>query len=171
MLTLLLQLAIQSHFGSATLFWGLTLIGSSLTRSKRCTPFLIDIYMAVMQYTITYDHRLWNTGHPVRSAIHKPQIGRLVVGWVTTSEYLLLYVFLFVNCSGQLTTHYGKESPLLFDGNENGTLFNYYIFICFCRGKFPKFVSVFVEDNDIIRFGLKQDSIYHYHNTTSSTLL
>jgi hypothetical protein len=32
-------------------------------------------------------------GHPVRSAIHKPQIGRLVVGWVTTSEYLLLYVF------------------------------------------------------------------------------
>jgi hypothetical protein len=31
-------------------------------------------------------------GLPVRSAIHKPQIGRLVVGWVTTSEYLLLYV-------------------------------------------------------------------------------
>jgi hypothetical protein len=41
----------------------------------------------------TYDHRLRRTGHPVRSAIHKPQIGRLVVGWVTTSEYLLLYVF------------------------------------------------------------------------------
>ena len=44
----------------------------------------------------TYDHRLRNTGHPVRSAIHKPQIGRLVVGWVTTSEYLLLYVFAFL---------------------------------------------------------------------------
>jgi hypothetical protein len=43
----------------------------------------------------TYDHRLKNIGHPVRSAIHKLQIGRLVVGWVTTSEYLLLYVFLF----------------------------------------------------------------------------
>ena len=42
----------------------------------------------------TYDHRLRRkTGHPVRSAIHKPQIGRLVVGCVTTSEYLLLYVF------------------------------------------------------------------------------
>ena len=41
----------------------------------------------------TYDHRLRKIGHPVRSAIHKPQIGRLVVGWVTTSEYLLLYVF------------------------------------------------------------------------------
>ena len=41
----------------------------------------------------TYDHRLERIGHPVRSAIHKLQIGRLVVGWVTTSEYLLLYVF------------------------------------------------------------------------------
>ena len=41
----------------------------------------------------TYDHRLKRTGHPVRSAFHKLQIGRLVVGWVTTSEYLLLYVF------------------------------------------------------------------------------
>ena len=43
--------------------------------------------------TCTFDHRLRRIGHPVRSAIHKPQIGRLVVGWVTTSEYLLLYVF------------------------------------------------------------------------------
>ena len=46
--------------------------------------------------SVTYDHRLRNTGHPVRSAIHKPQIGRLVVGWVTTSEYLLLYVLFLV---------------------------------------------------------------------------
>jgi hypothetical protein len=46
-------------------------------------------------FTVTYDHRLRRIGHPVRSAIHKPQIGRLVVGWVTTSEYLLLYVFAF----------------------------------------------------------------------------
>ena len=43
----------------------------------------------------TYDHRLRRLGHPVRSAIHKPQIGRLVVGWVTTSESLLLYVLFF----------------------------------------------------------------------------
>ena len=48
-----------------------------------------------MLVTITYDHRLERIGHPVRSAIHKLQIGRLVVGWVTTSEYLLLYVFCF----------------------------------------------------------------------------
>jgi hypothetical protein len=43
----------------------------------------------------TYDHRLWRIGHPVRSAVHKPQIGRSVVGSVTTSESLLLYVLLF----------------------------------------------------------------------------
>jgi hypothetical protein len=48
-----------------------------------------------MTISVTYDHRLRRIGHPVRSAIHKPQIGRLVVGWVTTSEYLLLYVFMF----------------------------------------------------------------------------
>ena len=42
--------------------------------------------------SITYDHRLKRIGHPVRSAIHKLQIGGLVVGWVTTSESPLLYV-------------------------------------------------------------------------------
>ncbi|KAI9650201.1 Telomerase reverse transcriptase [Ciborinia camelliae] len=36
--------------------------------------------------SVTYDHRLKRIGHPVRSAIHKLQIGGLVVGWVTTSE-------------------------------------------------------------------------------------
>ena len=45
--------------------------------------------------TFTYDHRLRRTGHPVRSANHKPQIGRSIVEWVTISEYLLLYVFRF----------------------------------------------------------------------------
>jgi hypothetical protein len=47
--------------------------------------------------SITYDHRLERTGHPVRSAIHKLQIGGLVVGSVTTSEYPLLYVFYVLN--------------------------------------------------------------------------
>jgi len=47
------------------------------------------------RFDCTYDHRFKRTGHPVRSAIHKLEIGRLVVGWVTTSEYLLLYVFAF----------------------------------------------------------------------------
>ncbi|PYI15155.1 hypothetical protein BO99DRAFT_393319 [Aspergillus violaceofuscus CBS 115571] len=40
--------------------------------------------------TSTYDHRVWKTGLPVRSAVLKPHAGRLVVGWVTTSESLLL---------------------------------------------------------------------------------
>jgi hypothetical protein len=44
----------------------------------------------------TYDHRVWRTGLPVRSAVLKPHAGRLVVGWVTTSESLLLYVFFFI---------------------------------------------------------------------------
>jgi hypothetical protein len=42
---------------------------------------------------IAIDHRTWKTGLPVRSAVLKPCAGRLVVGWVTTSEYLLLIVF------------------------------------------------------------------------------
>ena len=42
----------------------------------------------------TYDHRVWKIGLPVRSAVLKPHAGRLVVGWVTTSESLLLYVFI-----------------------------------------------------------------------------
>jgi hypothetical protein len=48
------------------------------------------------QFPFTYDHRLKKTGHPVRSAIHKLEIGGLVVGSVTTSEYPLLYVFDFL---------------------------------------------------------------------------
>ncbi|KUM55427.1 hypothetical protein ACN42_g11849 [Penicillium freii] len=46
-------------------------------------------------YLGTYDHRVWKTGLPVRSAVLKPHAGKLVVGWVTTSESLLLYVFAF----------------------------------------------------------------------------
>ena len=42
------------------------------------------------------DHRTWKTGLPVRSAVLKPCAGRLVVGWVTTSEYLLLIVLEFL---------------------------------------------------------------------------
>ena len=45
----------------------------------------------------TYDHRVWKTGLPVRSAVLKPHAGELVVGWVTTSESSLLYVFVFVH--------------------------------------------------------------------------
>ena len=42
------------------------------------------------------DHRTCKAGLPVRSVILKPCAGRLVVGWVTTSEYLLLIVLSFL---------------------------------------------------------------------------
>ena len=51
------------------------------------------ISLCILDYS-TYDHRVWRTGLPVRSAVLKPHAGRLVVGWVTTSESLLLYVFI-----------------------------------------------------------------------------
>jgi nitrogen fixation-related uncharacterized protein len=43
--------------------------------------------------TGTYDHRTMKTLLPVRSADIKHGTGGLVVRWVTTSEYPLLYVF------------------------------------------------------------------------------
>jgi hypothetical protein len=43
----------------------------------------------------TYDHRTLKTRLPVRSALFKQRTGGLVVRWVTTSEYPLLYVFAF----------------------------------------------------------------------------
>jgi hypothetical protein len=58
---------------------------------------MFDLNIELFQLSpSTYDHRLERTGHPVRSAIHKLQIGGLVVGSVTTSEYPLLYVFAFL---------------------------------------------------------------------------
>ena len=67
-------------------------IASNLTSSR---DFVINnvVYKYMQGCKSTYDHRLVRTGHPVRSAILKHQIGRSVVGWVTTSEYPLLYVF------------------------------------------------------------------------------
>ncbi|KAH8731886.1 hypothetical protein GQ44DRAFT_670521, partial [Phaeosphaeriaceae sp. PMI808] len=42
----------------------------------------------------TYDHRTLKTKLPVRSASFKQRTGGLVVRWVTTGEFPLLYVFL-----------------------------------------------------------------------------
>jgi hypothetical protein len=73
------------------------LVYESKTTKESCRlSFLPQHCIVQRRYTTsTYDHRLERTGHPVRSAIHNLEIGRLVVGWVTTSEYLLLYVFAF----------------------------------------------------------------------------
>ncbi|KAK0729497.1 hypothetical protein B0H67DRAFT_650685, partial [Lasiosphaeris hirsuta] len=45
----------------------------------------------------TYDHRYWRTRDPVRSPIDKPVTARLVVGSLTTSEPLVLYVLFGVS--------------------------------------------------------------------------
>ena len=47
--------------------------------------------------SFTYDHRTLKTRLPVRSALFKQRTGGLVVRWVTTSEYPLLYVFVFLS--------------------------------------------------------------------------
>ena len=49
--------------------------------------------MVVEARADTYDHRTLKTRLPVRSALFKQRTGGLVVRWVTTSEYPLLYVF------------------------------------------------------------------------------
>lgn len=43
----------------------------------------------------TYGHRTQKARDPVRSPIYKLRTGRVVVRWVTTCEFLLLYVCLF----------------------------------------------------------------------------
>jgi hypothetical protein len=46
-----------------------------------------------MNCSFTYDHRTLKIELPVRSAVLKQCTGGLVVRWVTTGEYPLLYVF------------------------------------------------------------------------------
>ena len=69
----------------------------TLTLKLRSTHFIEENpeemgYSSVI--SSTYDHRVWRTGLPVRSAVLKPHAGQLVVWWVTTCESWLLYVFL-----------------------------------------------------------------------------
>jgi hypothetical protein len=52
--------------------------------------------MAFLTLFSAIDHRTWKTELPVRSVVLKPCAGRLVVGWVTTSESLLLIVLHFL---------------------------------------------------------------------------
>ncbi|KAF2624988.1 hypothetical protein BU25DRAFT_398153 [Macroventuria anomochaeta] len=51
------------------------------------------MYFIKRNTSSTYDHRTLKTRLPVRSALFKQRTGGLVVRWVTTSEYPLLYVF------------------------------------------------------------------------------
>ena len=47
---------------------------------------LLSVEMRFNAISSTYDHRVWRTGLPVRSAVLKPHAGQLVVWWVTTCE-------------------------------------------------------------------------------------
>jgi hypothetical protein len=60
------------------------------------SAFQLHLYMVNLTTADTYDHRTLKTRLPVRSALFKQRTGGLVVRWVTTSEYPLLYVFDFL---------------------------------------------------------------------------
>jgi hypothetical protein len=53
----------------------------------------VSIIWDLLVISFTYDHSTLKTRLPVRSALFKQRTGGLVVRWVTTSEYPLLYVF------------------------------------------------------------------------------
>ena len=57
--------------------------------------FSLPIFTTYSSVTFAIDHRIMKIGLPVRSAVLKHYAGRPVVGWVTTSESLLLIVFDF----------------------------------------------------------------------------
>ncbi|KAJ5129545.1 L-lysine 2-3-aminomutase [Penicillium bovifimosum] len=68
---------------------------SPTTLSLRQTSAQLLIQLLV-RYNYAHNNTpVWKTGLPVRSAVLKPHAGELVVGWVTTSESSLLYVFTF----------------------------------------------------------------------------
>ena len=52
-----------------------------------------SIFTPTTSMSSTYDHRILRIRLPVRSAIYKQDTGGLVLGWVTTGESPLLYVF------------------------------------------------------------------------------
>ncbi|KAJ5243801.1 hypothetical protein N7489_003897 [Penicillium chrysogenum] len=68
-----------------------TILTLILTLSIAHSPFRP---VALRLHFIIPSNMVWKTGLPVRSAVLKPHAGELVVGWVTTSESSLLYVFI-----------------------------------------------------------------------------
>ncbi len=66
------------------------------------------LYTSIFSHSGTYDHTHWRIRDPVRSPIVKPVRAGLVVGSVTTSEYLVLYVF----CGFFLPSFPAPPSPL-----------------------------------------------------------
>jgi hypothetical protein len=69
----------------------LPLIPSYFPRVTAAGHYIINLTLL----TVMYDHRYQRTRDPVRSPIDKLVIVSLVLGWVTTGESLMLYVFAF----------------------------------------------------------------------------
>jgi hypothetical protein len=67
------------------------------------SALLIGDMIYCLTFPSTYDHRTLKTRLPVRSALFKQRTGGLVVRWVTTSEYPLLYVFWIFFCTSGLS--------------------------------------------------------------------
>jgi hypothetical protein len=84
------MLPVEAHFQYCELYAGQT--GREFYDRSNVN---ITLYIQLMRKTSTYDHRTLKTRLPVRSALFKQRTGGLVVRWVTTSEYPLLYVFAF----------------------------------------------------------------------------
>jgi hypothetical protein len=72
------------------------------------------LYYQLRNIPTTYDHRTLKTRLPVRSALFKQRTGGLVVRWVTTSEYPLLYVFfgIFCCCTYYHACMYHLQGPM-----------------------------------------------------------
>ena len=61
-------------------------VPSQSTNMMIAVTALEGVMIHAHQNSSTYDHRVWRTGLPVRSAVLKPHAGQLVVWWVTTCE-------------------------------------------------------------------------------------
>jgi hypothetical protein len=71
------------------------------------------IYCKILVHSFTYDHRTLKIELPVRSAVLKQCTGGLVVRWVTTGEYPLLYVFVFASVDdGCRDISFSQGNPL-----------------------------------------------------------
>ena len=84
----------------------ITLMSVSSARYRvQCSGDIgLTLYNKFLFKAFTYDHRTLKPRLPVRSALFKQRTGGLVVRWVTTSEYPLLYVFELFCSAGHAST-------------------------------------------------------------------
>lgn len=64
-------------------------------KSTKINP--LTLYSTIISHHPGFGHSLWTTGHPVRSAIHKPLYVRPVLEWVTIWEFRVLNLFALAN--------------------------------------------------------------------------